>query len=98
MKLENCIGVLFFGVLTIAIPAVFFLIPGMKWGGVIILAIYACLVIQFVVENGYITIRNKIAPETMFDDRVGTVGEILGWVVAVLVSCAGVYLTFRYLF
>lgn len=96
MKIESCLGVLLLGTLIIAVPAICFIIPQINWLGVLILGFYAFIVIEFIVENCYIHIHHKIVPESVFNEQVDATGSVLGWMIALAIVGAGLYLVFRF--
>ncbi len=97
MKPESAVGLLFFGGLGLGIPTALLFVPRVRWVGVILFALYAFMIIVFLVGTCYEEIRHKTDPKSIHDDQVEATGSILGWMVALPVVGLGLYFVFHYL-
>ncbi len=97
MKPENVIGFLFFGGLALGVPTALLFVPSARWLGVISFALFALVIIVFLVSTCYEEIRHKTDPKSIHDNQVEAVGSVLGWMVALPVVGLGLYFVFHYL-
>ena len=79
MKPENVIGFLFFGGLALGVPTALLFVPSARWLGVISFALFALVIIVFLVSTCYEEIRHKTDPKSIHDNQVEAVGSVLDW-------------------